>query len=221
MVVHNTVPGTATLLRTMPTKQSQTPLKQSLVILLSSFESKWPNNRLPDCHHIHIVVHHTLSGTAAILRSMLTKQQSQGPLPEFMRMQHAVPKTVTLFMCWHPTQSLGLLPFFEPYSTKQSRGLLKQSLVILLSSFDSKWPNNRSPDCHHIHIVEQHTVSGKAAVHRSMLTKQKSQGPLLGLTRMLHTVHKTVSFFIWWCTTQSLGLLPFFEPCWSNSPGDR
>ena len=250
---------------------------------------------------------------------MLTKQQPQGPLPKFMRMQHAVPKTVTLFMRWHPTQSLGLLPFFEPYSTKQSQRTvktvpgdtavvfwfkvtkqqvtrlppytyswttyslwqccrsskhvdqtkvpgtvtrvyenatyslqdcklihmvvhntvpgtaallrtmltkqsgrpLKQSLVVLLSSFDSKWPNNRSPDCHHIHIVEQHTVSGNAAVLRSMLTRQKSQGPLLGFTRMLHTVYKTVSLFIWWCTTQYLGLLPFFEPCWPNSPGDR
>ena len=114
-VVHITVSGTAALLRTMLTKQSRGPLKQSLVVLLSSFESKWPKNRLPDCHHIHIVVHHTLSGTAAVLRSMLTKQQSQGPLPEFMRMQHAVPKTVTLFMCWRTTQSLGLLPFFEPH----------------------------------------------------------------------------------------------------------
>ena len=124
-------------------------------------------------------------------------------------------------MCWRPTQSLWLLPFFEPYSTKQSRGPLKQSLVILLSSFDSKWPHNRSPDCHHIHIVEQHTVSGKAAVLRSMLTKQKSQGPLLGFTRMLHTVSKTVILFIWWRTTHSLGLLPFFKPYWPNSPGDR
>ena len=123
-MVHITVSGTAALLRTMLTKQSRGPLKEALVVLMSSFELKWPNNRLPDCHHIHIVVHHTLSGTAAVLRSMLTKQQSQGPLPEFMRMQHAVPKTVTLFMCRRTTQSLGLLPFFEPYSTKQYRGPL-------------------------------------------------------------------------------------------------
>ena len=148
---------------------------------------------------IHRVVHITVSGTAALLRTMLTKQ---------------------------------------------SRRPLKQSLVVLLSSFDSKWPNNRSPDCHHIHIVEQRTVSGKAAVLRSMLTKQKSQGPLLGFTRMLHTVcsmsikvfitvfiivrvwsvmcyHETLTLFILWCTTQSQELMPFLETCWPNSPGDH
>ena len=152
-----------------------------------------------DCNLIHMVVHNTVPGTAALLRTMLTKQ---------------------------------------------SRRPLKRSLVVLLSSFDSKWPNNRSPDCHHIHIVEQHTVSGKAAVLRSMLTEQKSQGPLLGFTRMLHTVcyisikvfitvfiivrvwsvmcnHETLTLFILWCTTQSQGLMPFLETCWPNSPGDH
>ena len=154
---------------------------------------------LQDCKLIHMVVHNTIPGTAALLRTMLTKQ---------------------------------------------SRGPLKQTLVVMLSSFDSKWPNNRSPDCHHIHIVEQHTVSGKAAVLRSMLTKQKSQGPLLGFTRMLHTVcsmsikvfitvfiivrvwsamcyHETLTLFILWCTTQSQGLMPFLETCWPTSPGDH
>ena len=245
MVVHNTVPGTATRLQTILTKQS--------LRLLLSFELSGPNNIPQDCSHIHTVVHNTVPGTAFVLWTTVTKQQAPRLWPYSCSCttyslslwdccsssnhfdQTKVPGTVTrvyenatyspqdcklIHMVVHNTAP-GTAALLRTMPTKQSRGPLKQSLVILLSSFDSKWPNSRSPDCHHIHIIEQHTVSGKAAVLRSMLTKPKSQGPLLGFTRMLHTVHKTVSLFIWWCTTQSLGLLPFFKPYWPNSPGDR
>ena len=73
--------------------------------------------------------------------------------------------------------------------------------------------------CNLIHIVVHNTVPGIDALLGNMLTEQ-SRGPLPRFTRMLHTVPKTVILFIWWCTTQSLGLLPFFKPYWPNSPGD-
>ena len=52
-------------------------------------------------------MYHTLSGTAAVLRSMLTKQQSQGPLPKFMRMQYAVPKDCNLIHALAPNTVPG------------------------------------------------------------------------------------------------------------------
>ena len=51
-----------------------------------------------DCNLIHALAHNTVPGTAAVLRTTLTKQY-RGPLPGFTRMLHAVPKSVTIFIC--------------------------------------------------------------------------------------------------------------------------
>ena len=90
MVVHNTVPGTAALLRTMLTKQSRGPLKQSLVVGIvtrvyenatyslfneykSVYNSGYNCSRLVsdvlsrDCNLINILVHNTVPGTDAFL----------------------------------------------------------------------------------------------------------------------------------------------------------
>ena len=68
-------------------------------------------------------------------------------------------------------------------------------------------------------LVPHNTVPGTDALLGNMLTKQ-SRWSLPRFTRMLHTVPKTVILFIWWCTTQSLGLLPVFKPYWPNSLWD-
>ena len=215
MVVHNTVPVTAALLRTMLTKQSRGPLKQSLVVLLSSFDSKWPNNRSPDCHHIHIVKQRTVSGKAAVLRSMLTKQKSQGPLLGFTRMLHTVcsmsikvfitvfiivrvwsvmcyHETVTLFILWCTTQSQGLMPFLET-CWPNSLGTITKVYMNATHSTE---------DCNLIHMVVHYTFPGTAALLQTILTKQ-SRGPLPGFARIPHTVPKTVTLFIWWQHTVS------------------
>ena len=198
-VVHNTVPGTAALLRTMLTKQSRGPLKQSLVVLLSSFESKWPNNRSPDCHHIHKVEQHTVPGKAAVLRSMLTKQKSQGPLlfiTVFIIVRvwsvMCYHETATLFTLWCTTQSQGLMPF------------LKNVDRTVPGTITKVYENaTHSPeDCNLIHMVVHNTFPGTAALLETILTKQ-SRGPLPRFARIPHTVPKTVTLFIWWQHTVS------------------
>ena len=58
-------------------------------------------------------------------------------------------------------------------------------------------------------MVVHNTVPGIALL-RTILTKQ-SRKLLPGYTRMLHTVPKVVTLFIWWRTAQSLWLLLSFE----------
>ena len=101
---------------------------QSLA-LLSFFEACWANNSPSD--------HYQGLRECNIPSLRLLPYSYGGAQPSLWdccrNLNHSdkttVPKTVTIFIRWCITQSLGLL-----------------------SSFESKWPNNRTPDCRHIHI---------------------------------------------------------------------
>ena len=190
MVVHNTVPGTAALLRTMLTKQSRGLLKQSLVVLLSFFlfkVTKQQVTRLPPYSYSW-----TIYSLWEGCRSSKHVDQTK------------VPGTVTR-VYENATYSL-----FNEY----------KSVYNSVYNCSRMVSDELSRDCNLIHIVVHNTVPGTDAFLGNVLTKQ-SRGPLPKFTRMLHTVPKTVILFIWWRTTHSLGLLPFFKPYWTNSPGDR